>query len=178
MGAEWTDERCETLRGHIASGMSGGPIARAMGITRSSVMGKASRLNLVVGEGLKNPMSREERLARKRAANRKRRGSKTVHAGPVRQRASDAPNGHQPAVETADIGLDTFPAERQVTLMGLTAKTCHWPLWGDDARDGFYCGGAVDQKHRVYCSAHARIAGAGYTRERGTGFKNLSYGPR
>ena len=42
----WTQERVERLEEFWASGMSAALIARALGVTRSAVIGKVHRLNL------------------------------------------------------------------------------------------------------------------------------------
>ena len=42
----WTQERVERLKEFWASGMSAALIARALGVTRSAVIGKVHRLNL------------------------------------------------------------------------------------------------------------------------------------
>lgn len=95
----------------------------------------------------------------------------------VTQKVNAKANGTAAPIlpQRVDASLAEFnaavPEAQRVTLTELTSETCRWPLWGDDAREGFYCGGAVSDDHRVYCRQHAMCAGAGYTRERGYGFQ-------
>ena len=48
-----------------------------------------------------------------------------------------------------------------VTITGLTARTCRWPLWGHDDRPNrksLYCGLPPLAPDQPYCAAHAHLA--------------------
>ncbi len=111
-------------------GESAGVIAKALGLTRSAV---GAMLN---------------RAGKKRAPGQR----STVVAAPPgpkpRPKPLAAPVKPKPK-PPAPVPAFVEPVE----LMGLTSKTCHWPL---DGRGGLFCGGPVDGRGS-YCQAH-RIA--------------------
>lgn len=48
-----------------------------------------------------------------------------------------------------------------VTITGLTARTCRWPLWNHADRPGpkaLYCGLPPLAPDHPYCAAHANLA--------------------
>jgi hypothetical protein len=109
-------------------------------------------------------------------SHKTRAGSSPLNTG-VTQRINNKASGPNIPIEPHKISAAlaefnaAIPDEQKVTIIGLAENVCHWPLWTDEDRSGFYCGGQVMDGHRVYCREHSRFGGAGYARERGYGFK-------
>jgi GcrA cell cycle regulator len=162
----WTAEEVVKLRRLLGEGLSASQIGAAFKKTRSAVMGKAFRLGLVVGGGRKDPMSAEERLARKRTAQRKRRdpdgtrSHKKAGGGPSMAgrykppRPDWAAYGPPLAVPAGEI-WQPLPDVAAVKLLELTDAHCRWPL--GEPSEMLYCG-ATPAGGGPYCGPHCRLA--------------------
>lgn len=129
----WTDEKVETLKAMWAAGATLTEIARDLGVTRSTVSGKKHRLKL--------PPRRE-------ASPPKKRRVPSPHRQP-------RPNVRKPIIvpeRVVSIADADIPFEQRKSLLGLTSKTCRWPV-GEPGIDLFFCGAKPDEGC-VYCAAH------------------------
>jgi len=117
-------------------GCSLGLMAERLGTTRNAISGKCQRMHLPL---LPKPVQTK------------------VHPNILRhhQRASikrsPPVNGRTPPP----------PGEHRCTLLGLTNRSCRYPLWGDGSLsldEKFYCGVPQADAHsgRPYCVMHAR----------------------
>ncbi|MDB5612119.1 MAG: GcrA cell cycle regulator [Bradyrhizobium sp.] len=106
------------------------------------------------------------KAARRRTTERKVNGNGggIVIRVKAKRRRGNAPAERQ-VIEPHRIGdslaeLNAAISKRQrVTLIDLTPETCRAPLWGDEARSGFYCGSleADLTENRPFCASHARF---------------------
>jgi len=131
----WTDRELETLRAMWLDGKSGGEIAKALGKTRSAVLGKLLRIGLM-GRGrvgkppchLKPNKPRKPRVVRAAASEAKRQ-PRVVEP---------------PAVLMPSLNL---------TIFDLTRIDCRAITSPDRAAVTLYCGHTV-RPGSAYCPAH------------------------
>src|SRR5262252_2429481 len=119
----WTDERVNELRARWAAGDAASAIARDLGTTRGSVIGKADRLKLG------RPKSTPKRIGRSVA----KRVAKPVPK-PVPKPKS------VPIIGPPTPSTDPWarpPWHRPCRITDLTNHTCRWPLWDSDAEPRF-----------------------------------------
>jgi len=136
---DWTPKQEAELRELWGSGESGGAISKALGTTRSAVMGKVSRLGLQ--RRLKTGSTRYQL---KKIAKPVVVVAKLVKK-PVRKKQTNTLN-------------------RRIGIMELTLATCRWPE-GDPKKSDFgYCGEHINPnpdpgvQHAVYCGRHHKLA--------------------
>jgi len=147
----WTTEREDELRSLWALGLSASQIANRMHTpSRNSIIGKVHRLGLP--QRRKQPqMTAAQRLqALEVARQRKNELERQRRSGPVG--LPKFPWRHKPQEASMDI-----PVEQRVSIMELTSQTCRWPLWGDDQREGLYCGAAT-VPGQPYCCGHCALS--------------------
>lgn len=138
--SDWSDERVEILKSLIRSGYSGSRIAARLGVTRSAVLGKASRLGLAIG--VSRPRIPGLSVSDSRKPNRtpvvKAKRSPVIR-GPVLERTTN------PLPEIDDIARVKFPE--------LEPHHCRFPV-GDPRKPEFgFCG--LDRIPRsAYCGHH------------------------
>jgi len=110
MSASWPQDLTDTMVRLWKAGRTSGQIAARMGITRSMVMGKASRLGL-----------KHERLARL-PTKLKARVSKAKAQRPPTKLKPQAQSSHP------------------VPFLDADHTTCKWPLWWTDTMPRMVCG--------------------------------------
>jgi hypothetical protein len=147
----WTWEReCELMR-LVADRLTGSQIANRMGLTRSTIMGKAARMGMTIGGGRERPaetreMRREARRNAARDRQRKRRGTPEPALKPD-WRSSVAVLGAAEA-------WVALPFTVPVRLVDLGKDSCRWPI---DGGTTMFCGTkAVAGK--PYCPIHHRAS--------------------
>lgn len=185
MAWAWTDERIATLRKLVAKGLSGGQIAAEMGApSRNSVMGKAARIGLTIGQN--NPTFRQANLRGNRHAKKKdamppstARPSTSVptvefvpgapeELFPEAVEAIDPPHD-APVIDTAAKGPRAYmppPGAVLISIMELRMGHCRWPY--DTAAGTQYCGRQADGS---FCLDHQRMAYVGTKYERDPDFQ-------
>ena len=149
----WTPERVGQLRTMLTyQDMSCIEMARALGVTKNAIVGKTNRMGLsvprpdpAVGDAVRRArLDRRNECARLRAAGRK-----------------EDPKPPRPLWKPRRVRAEPAQAVtgEPVDIVGLTAKTCRWPLWEDRGASGdkMYCGAAVVVGSR-YCSIHFEMA--------------------
>jgi GcrA cell cycle regulator len=149
----WTDERVTELRRLVALALTGSQIGARFGMSRSQIMGKASRLRLVVGGGRKAPSLAG---AAKRAANRARMAAKRLQSRTARQAKLVQAQPWRGSL----LACDAVPASEcwkgvgKVGLIELEPHHCRWPLGEHPAVT--FCG-ADSYPGLPYCGRHAAI---------------------
>jgi GcrA cell cycle regulator len=136
----WTAERETELRRMRADGASAGVIAKAMGVTRNAVIGKAMRL------GLARKVSTASKL---RLPRPPRPEPKIRHVIPFIPPTK--------STEVMDLADEDIPAAQHKTLMQLRDCDCRWPIGHPGAAGFFFCGGSI-MPGLPYCASHARRA--------------------
>ncbi len=141
----WTDEMIDGLRKMWKQGLTTNEIAKQLGVSKNSIVGKVHRLNL------------------------------TARPSPIKKKEDSAQDPQKMAPESADTKtavkkITINPVEIKKTAMAATGKdsgclkltdldnhTCRWPM-GDPRDDNFcFCGKKV-RSGQTYCEEHAAIA--------------------
>jgi GcrA cell cycle regulator len=160
----WRDEaKVALLKQMIAEGAFRSDIARALGVTRSAVIGKAKRLGLSLagsaGEAARAAAAKRwsARSRRKRCRNAPMSEMLVTDSG-LRVKAE---NGH-PRLRKRRRAADTAkpektPAPLMLTLLELEPHSCRWPF-GDPDRRGFGFCGHAQAEGSSYCAAHRDIS--------------------
>src|SRR5258708_19174593 len=153
--ATWTWDSPELLKRSLHAGLSGGQVAREMGVTCKAVTGKRNRLGLsrpkdVIGRQLEQ--GRAARLARLKAAGTWRSKRPRLNIFAQHERLMAAFPSPQPTAE--DIPIYNG---RGCTLLELSQGKCRWPISSPGADDFCFCGNEA-VKGLPYCLGHARIA--------------------
>ena len=157
--ANWTPELEEQLRLHWANGESAAKIAEVMGdgLTRNSIIGKASRMGLKKRRATPRKKSHAPRAPRPRTPPRTM--SVAVRLGKARKagvQSLDEALSHITAKPVPGAAWDALPDTTPISLLMLTDATCRWPI-GDPLVAGFgFCGCPVEDG-RVYCPTHRAL---------------------
>ncbi len=151
----WPDERVEILKKLWMDGLSASQIAAQLGdgITRNAVIGKVHRLGLS-GRGSPTRVAKP-RARRPRQPSAPKKVQSAGNEGLRQKIAASALAKREPAPEP--IRLVDIPEGERIGILGLTDKTCRWPL-GDPGTDDFCFCGHSPQAGTPYCDYHANIA--------------------
>ncbi|MGN0913226.1 MAG: GcrA family cell cycle regulator [Alphaproteobacteria bacterium] len=142
----WTEEMVEGLRQMWLEGLTANEIAKKLGVSKNSIVGKVHRLCL-----------------KARPSPIKKKDDETA---PAEEIAAEAP-----AIETPE---EILPEEEEpvaevkapkkvhkgahhVKLMELDSHTCRWPLGDPRDEDFCFCGKKV-RMGQTYCEEHANMA--------------------
>lgn len=133
----WTKERVEEVKKLWAAGLSASQVAAELGggATRNAVIGKVHRIGLVQRDKTKcQPLEKPKKQ---------------------KPRPFTAP---LPEVEMQPLPEDQIAVQTsgRVTIMGLSATTCRWPV--EHTGGGWLFCGCTAQFGKPYCESHARIA--------------------
>lgn len=148
----WTDETVEELKKMWDRGMTTGQIAKALNVTKNSIIGKVHRLCLTARPSpiKKNPhLTKETKEVTKEVQTTKSEPKKAVCEAPQKQTKEIVKNKQSISTPTA------HPCN--VPLVKLDNHSCRWPL-GDPRDDDFcFCGKKI-KTGQTYCEEHAAIA--------------------
>lgn len=137
----WTDEEIEIVRDRLAKGDSAGIVGKAIGKTRSAVLGKALRLNIEIVNGRFYKMKRVARMHApkvKKSYEAERITAKQTHAG---KGLGDAP--HYTPKPDFSVG--------KKTMLELATNDCRF-ICSDD----LFCAAPKDEGSS-YCLKHRRL---------------------
>lgn len=182
----WPDADIAKLRELAAMGMPTAAIGAHMGRTKNSIVGKMLRLGIGYGHppgwGETKVTVRKingtggvalgNMMAKIRGAHPQKRRSSAAFGRAATKRIERANNlaGINAVRRAAKINPGLIdPAQpvpaTAVSIVGLTADTCRWPLWGDDTppHQKLYCGGNSIEG-LPYCGYHCARAFVGTKR--------------
>ncbi|MBR1374277.1 global cell cycle regulator GcrA-like protein [bacterium] len=143
----WTDEVVEELKKMWDRGMTTGQIAKALHVTKNSIIGKVHRLCLTARPSPIKKMPAKDQRKNTGATNKN--AIKPAKAGAKLEKKIE-----QTINET---NINEVPEETNIPLVKLDNHTCRWPL-GDPRDDDFcFCGKRV-KTGQTYCEEHAGIA--------------------
>ena len=164
----WTDEMVDELTKMWGKGLTTNEIAKALGVSKNSVVGKVHRLNL---DARPSPIKKKEEEKPNKAKNsplKEKISSKApVQSEPSKEvkksHASPKKEEEKPATEES-VQIEsklspnpTFHKNTCIKLADLDSHTCRWPI-GDPRDDNFcFCGRHV-KSGQTYCEEHAAIA--------------------
>ena len=143
----WTDEVVEELRKMWDRGMTTGQIAKALNVTKNSIIGKVHRLCLT---------ARPSPIKKTPAKDVRKSAPEKTSVKPVKEKKVSVANvveqTHLPSPSVTEV-----PEETNIPLVKLDNHSCRWPL-GDPKDDDFcFCGKRV-KTGQTYCEEHASIA--------------------
>lgn len=138
----WTEEMVEGLKSMWKQGLTTNEIAKNLGVSKNSIVGKVHRLNLTARP---SPIKKKDEVLPEEAG---------VNTKPAAKPAKKI------TINTVEI--KTAPEDKKyksggVCLTDLDNHTCRWPL-GDPRDDNFcFCGKKV-RGGQTYCEEHAALA--------------------
>lgn len=143
----WTDDEVQALKTLHGAGLSASRIAVRLGrnISRSAVLGKLNRLGLCTRKPFdpeRPPKPRKPRLQREPV--RPTLPAKACFSFPKSLKPPPPP-------------LPRLTAGGRVTVLGLTERTCRWPIGNPGNEDFCFCGHSP-RDGSPYCEYHASIA--------------------
>jgi len=163
----WTEDRVDVLKKLWMEGLSASQIAAELGegVTRNAVIGKVHRLKL---SGRAKPANSSQRARSINRAGGRRRAAPGTGAS-VKRRVIATPVIGATALKpieienedvraTPDQATELFiPVSERISLLGLSEKTCKWPI-GDPLVPDFYFCGRDSGDSGPYCEFHAKRA--------------------
>jgi GcrA cell cycle regulator len=150
--AEWSEAEVETLKKLCAQGLAFSQIAERMGMTRSSILGKAFRMKL-----RKNPATPTRTRKRYPVTDAGKRILTPPHVSELKEAEAamkDAVQKEEPRREPKD----GAPVPLNLELVQLTATACKWPV--NDGGPFLFCG-HEKTSGATYCEFHERLAFSG-----------------
>lgn len=152
----WTDEAIDALKKHWLDGLSCSQIAAAMGngLSRNSIIGKATRLKLPK-RGNTGLHSRTKSIARPRGQKGQPKVNAIVASAAARARIAPPAFEPEPFDAETDVGIDIT---KRVGLMDLTSHTCRWPVGADTGAKQMFCGCRKGKDAGPYCLEHTAKA--------------------
>ena len=176
----WTDEVVDELRRMWAEGLTTSEIAKSLGVSKNSIVGKVHRLGL---SGRPSPIKRKVEVtkasSKKKAAVEveiveikeepkvvapevKKEVKKTAPA-PAKQTAKEK-KAEAKTVEVEEVieiitPVETHPKSKDglVRLVDLDGHTCRWPV-GDPKDEKFHFCGKKVRLGQTYCEEHSEVA--------------------
>ena len=153
----WTNEMIEGLKKMWKKGLTTNEIAKELGVSKNSIVGKVHRLNLTSRPSPIKKKDEEEDLLTPQAVATEETIKETEKAQPQKKAKKESlKKVLEP--EVAPIPVETeLKTRRCIKLQELDSHTCRWPI-GDPKDDRFcFCGNKV-RAGQTYCDEHAAIA--------------------
>lgn len=145
----WTDEAVEELKKMWDRGMTTGQIAKALNVTKNSIIGKVHRLCLTARPSpiKKTDMGvKEKKAVKKEKAVQEKNKQSEQHLKKTSTKEGETKTAPKTVAENTNI-----------PLVKLDNHTCRWPM-GDPRDDDFcFCGKRI-RTGQTYCEEHAAIA--------------------
>lgn len=140
--ATWNEEREAHLRKRWAEGATFSEIAKELGVTRSSAIGKAHRLKL-------GNRGRTALVDGGKQTSKRRRQRKETRITKLRVAFEDMP------ITAAE--LQDIPIEQRRTIIDICHDHCRFPFGDPLTPEFFFCGGKAIAG-MPYCAPHAKLA--------------------
>lgn len=145
----WTEEMVEGLKSMWKQGLTTNEIAKNLGVSKNSIVGKVHRLNLTARP---SPIKKKDETAEVSKAT-----AAPAPAAPAAKPTKKITINPVEIKTPIAAGETKNTQEGCISLMELSNHTCRWPL-GDPREDTFcFCGKKV-RTGQTYCEEHAAIA--------------------
>jgi GcrA cell cycle regulator len=151
----WTTEMIEGLKKMWKKGLTTNEIAKELGVSKNSIVGKVHRLNLTARPSPIKKKDDEEILPQNVVSEQS--VDEISNTQPTKKPKKESlKKALEP--EAAPIPVETeLKTRRCIKLHELDSHTCRWPI-GDPKDDRFcFCGNKV-RAGQTYCDEHAAIA--------------------
>lgn len=154
----WTDEAVEELKRMWDRGMTTGQIAKALGVTKNSIIGKVHRLCLTARPSpIKKAKPVAEKNTQQTVVSEKDEKTKKTTKTPKKTITAETVKNEDTVVLEDKKEITSCNEETNIPLIKLDNHTCRWPL-GDPKDDDFcFCGKKI-KTGQTYCEEHAAIA--------------------
>ena len=140
----WTEEMIDSLKQMWKEGLTTTEIAKRLGVSKYSIVGKVHRLNL---KARPSPIKKKEEVAVAEPVSVKEETVKQA-AKPIKK------------INISPVNVSTEKSKKETSYLKLTEldnHTCRWPI-GDPRDDNFcFCGKSI-RSGQTYCEEHAAIA--------------------
>lgn len=134
----WTEKMVDDLRQMWIEGLTANEIAKKLGVSKNSIVGKVHRLCLTARP---SPIKKKEELANE---------AEVVDVGNVIQTEKS-----EKVKETVSVQKNT--ENGKIKLVDLGNHTCRWPIGDPRDEDFAFCGRRV-RAGQTYCDEHAMMA--------------------
>lgn len=163
----WTEETVEELKKMWDRGMTTGQIAKALGVTKNSIIGKVHRLCLTArpspikkskpdSEKKSDTSTKSNTDVKKKKTSKAEAKSKSEAKTKVKSTTKKDEKKVAENVKEPDV-IEPVKEELNIPLIKLDNHTCRWPL-GDPRDDDFcFCGKRI-KTSQTYCDEHSAIA--------------------
>lgn len=155
----WTDEAVEELKRMWDRGMTTGQIAKALGVTKNSIIGKVHRLCLTARPSpiKKASVSSDKPTEKVEKTKKVTKSPKKAEKTEKIEKAENTKSESSAIVVEVKKDSPASAEETNIPLVKLDNHTCRWPL-GDPKDDDFcFCGRKI-KTGQTYCEEHAAIA--------------------
>ncbi|MBQ8870944.1 MAG: global cell cycle regulator GcrA-like protein [Alphaproteobacteria bacterium] len=140
----WTEEMIDGLKQMWKEGLTTNEIAKRLGVSKNSIVGKVHRLNL---KARPSPIKKKEEITATEVTETKEEVVKQSNT-PIKK------------ITVASVNILTTKKTKKDSCLKLTDldnHTCRWPI-GDPKDDNFcFCGKTI-RSGQTYCEEHAAIA--------------------
>lgn len=144
----WTDEAVEELKKMWDKGMTTGQIAKALNVTKNSIIGKVHRLCLTARP---SPIKKSSDKTEKKATTPKQ--AKEVK----KETTKSVSKKETSVVAEAEKKVAPVIEETNIPLVKLDNHTCRWPMGDPRDEDFCFCGKRI-KTGQTYCEEHAAVA--------------------
>ena len=148
----WTDEAVEELKKMWDKGMTTGQIAKALNVTKNSIIGKVHRLCLTARPSPIKKSSTKD--AEKKSVTSSK---KTEKATSKTTETKESKKVIEKANDIVEPQKNNVVEELNIPLVKLDNHTCRWPLGDPKDEDFCFCGKRI-KTGQTYCEEHALIA--------------------
>ena len=140
----WTVEQVEQLRKMWAQGLTANEIAKKLGVTKNSIVGKVHRLCL---QARPSPIKSKETEELK---------TENLSAAEINIDSEQTnKNANETVAESKEKNSDN--QNENIKLINLDSHTCRWPIGDPRDEDFCFCGKKV-RIGQTYCDEHSLLA--------------------
>ncbi len=144
----WTDEAVEELKKMWDKGMTTGQIAKALNVTKNSIIGKVHRLCLTARP---SPIKKSNNSTTEKKISKPQKVEKAT-----KQNCKTVKEPTTPTVSETKAPTPTVE-ETNIPLVKLDNHTCRWPMGDPKDEDFCFCGKRI-RTGQTYCEEHAAVA--------------------
>ena len=155
----WTDKMVEDLKNLWQTGLTTSEIAKKLGVSKNSIVGKVHRLSL---SGRPSPIKKKEETQKIKVKTPKKNklSQEKEEKFSVQQEdlLFDTENEIKiDVVSEVIVPVENGSSEENVRLTDLDNHTCRWPI-GDPRDENFHFCGKKVRTGQTYCEEHSSIA--------------------
>lgn len=142
----WTDEMVESLRQMWVEGLTATEIAKKLGVSKNSIVGKVHRLCLTARP---SPIKKKDEEMKEPEAE--------VSPQPVEQPTVVAKAAPKTKSVAEPKEVSPKDVDGKTRLVDLDSHTCRWPIGDPRDEDFCFCGKKV-RAGQTYCDEHSTMA--------------------